>query len=547
MSDQGNNMKLRDDQAQLKQEMLIFERGGSGRVGCTFPRLDVPEVDPVEAWGEDAVRGEIAGFPEVSEVDVVRHFTRISQHNFGIESGLFPLGSCTMKYNPKVNERVVRSPGFASAHPYMPSALLQGSLDVMRRLEEALAAVTGMDRVTLQPAAGAQGELTGIMMIAAYHAARGDTQRRKVLIPDSAHGTNPATAAFCGFDPVEIPSNSRGTTDIEALRAKADDTTAALMLTNPNTLGLFEDQMEEIAEIMHGCGAQIYCDGANLNAILGKARPGDIGIDAFHINLHKTFAIPHGGGGPGMGPIGVLAHLAPFLPDHPIVEGGNPAAGGNPTIGTISSAPWGSASILPISWAYIAMLGASGLRRATEIAILNANYIAKRLHPHYPVVYRGTHGLVAHECSIDLRPIKADTEISVEDVAKRLIDYGFHAPTMSWPVPDTFMIEPTESESKEEIDRFVDAMIAIRSEIAEIESGEADRENNLLCNAPHSIHLLTESDWNYPYPRERAFFPTDNTRRDKYWPPVGRVDSVSGDRNLVCTCPPIEYYEQEAA
>ena len=280
---------MRDDQGQLKQEMLIFERGGSGRVGCTFPELDVPDVDPAAAWGEEAVRGEIAGFPEVSEVDVVRHFTRISQHNFGIESGLFPLGSCTMKYNPKVHERVVRSAGFAGAHPYMPAGTVQGALGLMRRLESALAAVTGMDRVTLQPAAGAQGELTGVMMIATYHETRGDTQRRKVLIPDSAHGTNPATAAFCGFDPVEIPSNSRGTIDIEALRAEADETTAALMLTNPNTLGLFEDQMETIAEIVHGCGAQIYCDGANLNAILGKARPGDIGIDVFHINLHKTF------------------------------------------------------------------------------------------------------------------------------------------------------------------------------------------------------------------------------------------------------------------
>ena len=483
MSDQGNNTKLRDDQAQLKQEMLLFERGSSGRVGCTFPRLDVPEVNPVEAWGEDAVRGEIAGFPEVSEVDVVRHFTRISQHNFGIESGLFPLGSCTMKYNPKVHERVVRSPGFASAHPYMPSALMQGSLDVMRRLEEALAAVTGMDRVTLQPAAGAQGELTGIMMIAAYHAARGDTQRRKVLIPDSAHGTNPATAAFCGFDPVEIPSNSRGTTDIEALRAKADDTTAALMLTNPNTLGLFEDQMEEIAEIMHGCGAQIYCDGANLNAILGKTRPGDIGIDVFHINLHKTFTTPHGGGGPGGGPVGVCEHLIPFLP-RPTVE--TDAETGTAyldwdrpdSIGKVQGF-YGNFAIMVRAYTYIRALGAVGLRQVAEDAVLNANYIQTRLKEHYhlPQDRLGMHEVVfSDKCQ------KKD-DVTAMDVCKRLMDYGYHPPTVYFPlvVSGALMIEPTESVSREDLDAFIAAMVAIAE--------EAESDPAKVRGAPHSTFV----------------------------------------------------------
>jgi glycine dehydrogenase subunit 2 len=479
----GSGRALRDDQAQLKQEDLIFERGGSGRVGYTYPELDVPAVDPAEAWGADNVRAPIDGFPEVSEVDVVRHFTRISQHNFGVETGLFPLGSCTMKYNPKVHERVVRHPGFAGAHPYMPEATMQGGLELMRRLEAALAAITGMERVTLQPAAGAQGELTGVMMIAAYHAARGDTRRRKVLIPDSAHGTNPATASFCGFEPVEIPSNSRGTTDVEALRAEADDTTAALMLTNPNTLGLFEDQMREIADIMHGCGAQIYCDGANLNAILGKTRPGDIGIDVFHINLHKTFTTPHGGGGPGGGPVGVREHLVPFLP-RPTVESDDESGAAYldwdrpQSIGKVHAFN-GNFGIMVRAYTYIRALGAVGLRQVAEDAVLNANYILTRLKEHY---HLPQDRLCMHEVIFsDRRQKKHD--VTAMDVCKRLMDYGYHPPTVYFPlvIAGALMIEPTETVSREDLDRFVEAMVAI--------AREAESDPDLVRSAPHSTFL----------------------------------------------------------
>lgn len=483
MRDAAANTTMRDDQAQLKQEPLIFERGGAGCVGYALPKLDVPAIDPEEAWGADSVRGLIEGFPEVSEVDVVRHFTRISQHNFGLESGLFPLGSCTMKYNPKVHETVVRAPGFAAAHPYMPVSIMQGGLELMRRLEAALAVVSGMDRVTLQPAAGAQGELTGVMMIAAYHASRGDTQRRKVLIPDSAHGTNPATANFCGFDPVEIPSNSRGTTDIEALRAAADETTAALMITNPNTLGLFEDQMEEIAEIMHACGAQIYCDGANLNAILGKARPGDFGIDAFHINLHKTFTTPHGGGGPGGGPVGVRRHLVPFLP-RPTVETDADSGAAYldwdrpESIGKVH-AFYGNFGIMVRAYTYIRALGAVGLRQVAEDAVLNANYIQARLKDYYHLPHDR---LCMHEVIFSDKEQKRH-DVSAMDICKRLMDYGYHPPTVYFPlvVSGALMIEPTESASREDLDNFVEAMIAIARE------AESDPEH--VRAAPHSTFL----------------------------------------------------------
>ena len=474
---------LRDDQGQLKQEGLIFERGGAGRVGCSFARLDVPAVDPAEAWGADNVRPPIDGFPEVSEVDVVRHFTRISQHNFGVESGLFPLGSCTMKYNPKVHERVVRHPGFAAAHPYMPADVMQGGLELMRRLESALAVITGMARVTLQPAAGAQGELTGVMMIAAYHAGRGDTKRRKVLIPDSAHGTNPATASFCGFDPIEIPSNSRGTIDIEALRAHADDTTAALMLTNPNTLGLFEERMQEIAEIMHGCGAQIYCDGANLNAILGKTRPGDIGIDVFHINLHKTFTTPHGGGGPGGGPVGVQPHLVPFLP-RPTVEVQESSGAARldwdrpQSIGKVHGF-YGNFGIMVRAYTYIRALGAVGLAQVAEDAVLNANYLQARLKEHY---HLPQDRLCMHEVIFSDKRQKKH-EVTAMDICKRLMDYGYHPPTVYFPlvVAGALMIEPTETVSREDLDAFVHAMTAIAKE------AETDPEH--VRGAPHSTFL----------------------------------------------------------
>ncbi len=479
----GGETKLRDDQGQLKDEGLIFERGGAGRIGFTLPALDVPRVDPEQKWGTENVRDEIDGFPEVSEVDVVRHFTRISQHNFGTESGLFPLGSCTMKYNPKVNERVARLPGFTGAHPYMPASAMQGGLELMRRLESALAAVTGMDRVTLQPAAGAQGELTGVMMIAAYHASRGDSGRRKVLIPDSAHGTNPATASFCGFESVEIPSNSRGTIDIEALRAEADEDTAALMLTNPNTLGLFEDQMAEIAEIMHGCGAQIYCDGANLNAILGKTRPGDIGIDVFHINLHKTFTTPHGGGGPGGGPVGVLEHLVPFLP-RPTVEMATETGEGYlewnrpDSIGKVQGF-YGNFGIMVRAYAYIRALGAVGLRQVAEDAVLNANYLQALLKEHY---HLPQDRLCMHEVIFSDKRQKAH-QVTAMDVCKRLMDYGYHPPTVYFPlvVAGALMVEPTESVSREDLDGFVEAMAAI--------AREAESDPDHVRGAPHSTFL----------------------------------------------------------
>jgi glycine dehydrogenase len=386
------------------------------------------------------------------------------------------------------------------------------------------------------------------MTIRKYHESRGEQHRSVCLIPSSAHGTNPASAVLAGFEVVVVDCDAKGNVDVADLKAKAEqhrERLGALMVTYPSTHGVFEAAIREICEVIHANGGQVYMDGANLNALLGICKPGEIGADVSHMNLHKTFCIPHGGGGPGMGPIGVRAHLAPFLPDHPVVKGVNPAAGGGETMGTVSAAPWGSASILPISWAYIAMMGAEGLTKATQMAILNANYIAKRLQAHFPVLYAGQNGMVAHECIIDLRWVKPACGITVEDVAKRLVDYGFHAPTMSFPVADTLMIEPTESEAKREIDRFCDAMIAIRQEIAEVEAGKVKAEDSVLRHAPHTHHLLM-AEWDRPYGKEQAFFPLDGAQADKYWPPVGRVDNVAGDRHLICTCPPMEAYRQAA-
>lgn len=471
-----------DRQGQLKQEPLLFERGAPGRVGYSLPELDVPAVDASEVWGEDQVRADLDGFPELSEVEVVRHFTRISQHNFGVETGVFPLGSCTMKYNPKVHERVARLRGFGAAHPYLPYSMMQGALEVMHGLERSLAAITGMDRVSLQPAAGAQGELTGVMLIAAYHAERGDERRHKVLIPDSAHGTNPATAAFCGFEPVEIPSNDNGTIDIDALASEVDESTAALMLTNPNTLGLFERDMDRIAEIVHDAGGQIYCDGANLNAILGKVRPGDIGIDVFHINLHKTFTTPHGGGGPGGGPVAVREHLAPYLP-RPVIDRGE--AGelflewDRPrSIGKVQTFQ-GNFAVLVRAYAYIRALGPSGLRQVAEDAVLNANYLRVRLSNRYQLSHDRT---CMHEVIFSDRRQKPHGVTTME-VAKRLMDYGFHPPTVYFPlvVPGALMIEPTETVSREELDEFVEALLAI--------ADEAESDPETVKTAPHSTYL----------------------------------------------------------
>jgi glycine dehydrogenase len=424
-----------------------------------------------------------------------------------------------------------------------------GYQQLFEELEEMLCAVTGFDAVSLQPNAGSQGEYAGLLVIKKYHESLGEGHRDICLIPSSAHGTNPASAIMAGLRVMVVGCDDDGNIDVDALKAKAGehkDELAALMITYPSTHGVFEEQVREVCAIIHDHGGQVYMDGANLNAMLGVAHPAQIGADVSHMNLHKTFCIPHGGGGPGVGPIGVRAHLAPFLPDHPVVEGVNPSSAGRETIGAVAAAPWGSASILPISWAYITMMGPQGLKRATQIAILNANYMAHRLKDHFPVVYRGKTGMVAHECIIDLRPVRESCAITADDVAKRLVDYGFHAPTMSWPVPDTFMIEPTESETKREIDRFCDALIAIREEIAEIERGEADPEDNVLKHAPHTHHLLMETPWQRPYTKERAFFPLAALREDKYWPPVGRVDNVAGDRHLVCSCPPLSDYQEAA-
>jgi glycine dehydrogenase len=483
------------------------------------------------------------------ETEMLRYLRWLAAKDLALDRTMIPLGSCFLNDTATTEMQPVTWRQFSAMHPFAPLEQAQGYSQLFEELEEMLCEVTGFDAVSLQPNAGSQGEFSGLLVIRAYHESRGEGHRDVCLIPSSAHGTNPASAQMAGLKVVVLASDAQGNIDLKDLETKAaehKDNLAALMVTYPSTHGVFEEAIREICDTVHTHGGQVYFDGANLNALLGLCRPAEIGADVAHMNLHKTFSIPHGGGGPGMGPIGVREHLAPFLPDHPVVEGVNPAAGAAPTIGAISAAPWGSASILPISWAYIKMMGAQGLTRATQIAILNANYIAHRLAPHFPVLYTGKNGMVAHECIIDLQPIKESCGITVDDVAKRLVDYGFHAPTMSFPVPDTLMIEPTESEAKRELDRFCEAMIQIRQEIAEIEQGRADPENNLLRNAPHTHALLLDGTWSKPYSKQEAFFPLPTLREDKYWPPVGRIDNVYGDRHLVCSCPPMEAYSEAA-
>ena len=483
------------------------------------------------------------------ETEMLRYLRWLAAKDIALDRSMIPLGSCTMKLNATAEMIPVTWRNFGAIHPFAPLDQTQGYQQLFEELEAMLCEVTGFDAVSLQPNAGSQGEYTGLLVIREYHAARGEGHRDICLIPASAHGTNPASAQLAGLKVTVVACDEQGNVDVADLKAKAAehaDNLAALMITYPSTHGVFEESIREICQAIHEHGGQVYLDGANLNALLGVCRLGEIGADVAHINLHKTFAIPHGGGGPGMGPIGVRVHLAPHLPGHPVVEGVNPAAGPEGAVGAVSAAPWGSASILPISWAYITMMGGPGLTKATEIAILNANYIAHRLAPHYPILYTGANGMVAHECIVDLRPIKESCGITVDDVAKRLVDYGFHAPTMSFPVPDTLMIEPTESEAKRELDRFCDAMIMIRQEIADVEQGKVDPQNNLLRNAPHTHHLLIETPWPKPYTKQEAYFPLHTLREDKYWPPVGRIDNVHGDRNLICGCPPLEAYQEAA-
>ena len=480
-----------------------------------------------------------------SETEMMRYMRRLARRDIALDRAMIPLGSCTMKLNAAVELQALSYREFADLHPFVPLDQAQGYQQMFEELSAMLIDLTGFSAFSLQPNAGSQGEYAGLLVIRKYHEVRGQGARDVSLIPASAHGTNPASAAMAGLRVVVVACDGAGNVDLADLRAKAAEHAArlaCLMITYPSTHGVFETSIVELCDIVHAHGGQVYLDGANFNALVGICRPAEIGADVMHINLHKTFAIPHGGGGPGMGPIGVKPHLAPYLPDHPVVSGVNPAAGRAGTIGTIAAAPWGSASILTISWAYIAMMGASGLRRATMVAILAANYIACRLGAHYPVLYTGTNGMVAHECIIDLRAIKAATGITVDDVAKRLIDYGFHAPTMSFPVADTLMIEPTESEDQREIDRFCAAMIQIRAEIEAVAQGLADKDNNLLKNAPHTHHILLAEHWDKPYTKAQAFFPVEGLHDDKYWPPVGRIDNVHGDKHLVCSCPPMDAY-----
>ena len=469
-----------------------------------------------------------------TETEMLRYIRRLEAKDLSLTTSMISLGSCTMKLNATSQMVPVTWPLIAKLHPFAPVEQAQGYAELFRQLESWLAEITGFASVSLQPNAGSAGEYAGLLAIREYHASRGESHRNVCLIPQSAHGTNPASAAMAGFTVIPVQCGANGDIELDDLCAKAAahrDRLAALMVTYPSTHGVFEEGIRQVCEVVHSHGGQVYMDGANMNAQVGLTSPGFIGADVCHLNLHKTFCIPHGGGGPGVGPIGVAAHLVPFLPSHPVVK---PGTGGN--VGAVAAAPWGSASILVIPWVYIRMMGAAGLTEATKYAILNANYMAKRLEPYFPVVFKGENGLVAHECIIDLRGFKAGSGVEVEDAAKRLMDYGFHAPTMSWPVGGTFMVEPTESESKEELDRFCDAMIAIHGEIAAIESGALDRQNNPLKNAPHTAQVVIDDRWDRPYSREQAAFPAPWTREHKFWPSVGRVDNVYGDRNLVCSC-----------
>ncbi|HEX3193279.1 MAG TPA: aminotransferase class V-fold PLP-dependent enzyme, partial [Streptosporangiaceae bacterium] len=462
-----------------------------------------------------------------SETAMLRYLRRLADFDIALDRSMIPLGSCTMKLNAAAEMEPISWPGFAGLHPFVPASQAGGYLELIESLELRLARLTGYDAVSVQPNAGSQGELAGLLAIRGYHASQGLQERDVCLIPESAHGTNAASAVLAGLRVTVVKCDANGAVDAGDLQAKLEaheGRIAAIMITYPSTAGVYEQNVSDICAAVHAAGGQVYIDGANLNALVGVATLPAFGADVSHLNLHKTFCIPHGGGGPGVGPVAVRAHLADFLP-------------GRGSAGPVAAAPYGSAGILPISWAYVAMMGAAGLKQATQVAVLSANYMARRLAPHYPVLYTGRNGLVAHECVIDLRPLARETEITVDDVAKRLIDYGFHAPTMSFPVAGTLMIEPTESESLAELDRFCEALIAIRAEIAQVASGEYDARDNPLKNAPHTAEMLIAGEWKHPYDAEQAAYPAGVDRRAKYWPPVRRIDQAYGDRNLVCACP----------
>jgi len=522
-------------------DAAVFEAGRCARVGLG-ELADPPRLPKALERTSPFLTARVFDSHH-SEHAMLRYLKRLEDRDIALNRSMIPLGSCTMKLNATAEMIPVSFPGFSQIHPFAPADQALGYLELVRRLESWLCAITGFAAVSLQPNAGSQGEYAGLLAIRAWHRARGEEQRRVCLIPASAHGTNPASAVMAGMQVVVVGCDRDGNVDLADLRAKAEqhaDRLAALMVTYPSTHGVFEEAIRDICALVHSHGGQVYMDGANMNAQVGVTSPAAIGADVCHLNLHKTFCIPHGGGGPGVGPIGVAAHLAPHLPNHPLHDAAGPATGHGP----VSAAPFGSAGILPISYAYIRMMGAAGLTRATAVAILSANYLAKRLEDHYPVLYRGVRGQVAHECILDCRGFQQNGGVTVEDIAKRLQDYGFHAPTMSWPVPGTLMLEPTESEPREEMDRFIDAMIAIRAEIRAVEQSRADRADNPLKHAPHTAAEVMAENWTHPYSREAAAFPLPFVRAHKYWPPVKRVDNAHGDRNLACTCAPLEDYAE---
>lgn len=542
------------DETTTADDVEAVWRAFGGKLAYADIEASARETLPAELKRASAFLTHPVFHAHRSETELLRYMRKLSDRDLALDRAMIPLGSCTMKLNATSEMIPLTWPEFSNLHPFAPREQAAGYHALFKRLEQYLCDITGYDSISLQPNSGAQGEYAGLLAIRGYHTARGEPHRKVCLIPSSAHGTNPASASMVGMDVVVVACDARGDVDVGDLSAKAAQhakNLAAVMITYPSTHGVFEEHIREICDIVHGHGGQVYLDGANMNAQVGLSRPGDYGADVSHLNLHKTFCIPHGGGGPGMGPIGVRAHLAPFLPSHPETnhpENGHPASDGAdaPAVGPVSAAPFGSASILTISYIYILMMGGEGLTRATEVAILNANYIANRLQPHFPVLYRNAKGRVAHECIVDPRPLKTSSGVTVDDIAKRLIDYGFHAPTMSFPVPGTLMIEPTESESKAELDRFCDAMIAIRREISEIESGRWKAEASPLRHAPHTVHDIADDNWARAYSRAEGCFPAGTSRTDKYWCPVGRVDNVYGDRNLVCSCPPITDYAQAA-